>query len=75
MAQVQDLGILGCLSAAEQYQLAEDPDHDQVEQARRAWPGPPSRSSAWVAAVQHRHLVTQDQDLGVLRHSSAARER
>jgi hypothetical protein len=32
MTERHDLGVLGCLTAAQQYQPAEDPDHDQVEQ-------------------------------------------
>jgi hypothetical protein len=34
MTEHHDLGILGCLAAAEQRQPAEDPDRDQVEQAK-----------------------------------------
>ena len=34
MTEHHDLGVLGCLAAAEQHQPAEDPDHDQVEQAK-----------------------------------------
>jgi hypothetical protein len=31
--ELHDLGVLGCLAAAQQHQPAEDPDDDQVEQA------------------------------------------
>jgi hypothetical protein len=34
MTEHHDLGVLGCLAAAEQHQPAEDPDDDQVEQAK-----------------------------------------
>ncbi len=34
MTQHHDLGILGRLAAAQQHQPAEDPDHDEVEQAK-----------------------------------------
>jgi len=34
MTEHHDLGVLGCLAAAEHHQAAEDPDGDQVEQAK-----------------------------------------
>jgi len=34
MTEHHDLRVLGCLAAAEQHQPAEDPDHDQIDQAK-----------------------------------------
>jgi hypothetical protein len=38
MAKHHDLGILGCLAAAQQEQPPRDPDHDQVQEAKRHEP-------------------------------------
>jgi hypothetical protein len=38
MTQHHDLGVLGRLAAAQQWQPAKDPDHDQVEKAKEHKP-------------------------------------
>jgi hypothetical protein len=62
MTEHHDLGVLGCLAAAQQHEPAQDPDHDQVQQPNaheprscRNLPLGPNRSSQHMRQVMERY--------------------
>ncbi len=72
MTEHHDLGVLRYLAAAEQHQPAEDPDHDQVEQAKgnkpsscRNWLIRPNRRSQHLRRVLKRYTGNSPSTLSI----------
>jgi hypothetical protein len=71
MSEHQDLGVLRRLAAAQQEQPAEDPEHDQIQKAKRHKPPScpniaswPNRRSQPLCRVLKRYRVSRDDEIG-----------